>query len=56
MTDTNSNTPPTATQDYNFPFPVGAVKLPSFWNDDPAMWFELCEAQFRLHNITRALT
>ena len=40
---------------YQYPA-AGAVKLPTFWNEDPAMWFEQCEAQFRLHSITRERT
>ena len=33
-----------------------AMKLPLFWVDNPRMWFQTAEAQFRIKNITRSLT
>ncbi len=31
-----------------------AMKLPLFWVDNPRMWFQTAEAQFRVKNITRS--
>ncbi len=33
-----------------------AMKLPLFWVDNPRMWFQTAEAQFRIKNITHSLT
>jgi len=31
-----------------------AMKLPLFWVNNPRMWFQTAEAQFRIKNITRS--
>jgi len=33
-----------------------AVRLPTFWTDRPAVWFEQAEAQFEMAAITRQRT
>jgi hypothetical protein len=32
------------------------MKLPLFWVDNPRMWFQTAEAQFRIKGITRSMT
>jgi hypothetical protein len=31
---------------------VSKVKIPSFWEADPVLWFKQCESAFRRANIT----
>ena len=33
-----------------------SVKIPSFWSNDPALWFLQVEAQFTLKNVTSQLS
>jgi len=33
-----------------------AMKLPLFWVDNPRMWFQTAEAQFRIKGISRSMT
>jgi hypothetical protein len=38
------------------PHPIGQIKLPPFWPEDPASWFQLAEAQFALRKVADPVT
>ena len=44
-----SRVPP---QEEAFLAAIAKVNLPSFWEDDPVLWFQQCESAFRRANVT----